>query len=85
ADLSILLAVLSSYRDRPVSRDWVVFGEIGLAGEVRPVQNGEERLHEAVKHGFNRAIVPQSNVPKDGVEGMEIVGVLTLQEALDAL
>jgi DNA repair protein RadA/Sms len=85
ADLSILLAVLSSYRDRPVCRDWVVFGEIGLAGEVRPVQNGEERLHEAVKHGFNRAIVPKSNVPKGGVEGMEIVGVLTLQEALNAL
>lgn len=85
ADLSILLAVLSSYRDRPVCRDWVVFGEIGLAGEVRPVQNGEERLHEAVKHGFNRAIVPKSNVPKGGVEGMEVIGVLTLQEALNAL
>ncbi len=85
ADLSILLAVLSSYRDRPICRDWVVFGELGLAGEVRPVQNGEERLHEAVKHGFNRAIVPKSNVPKGGVEGMEVIGVLTLQEALDAL
>jgi DNA repair protein RadA/Sms len=85
ADLAVVLAVLSSYRDRPVNRDWVIFGELGLAGEVRPVQNGEERLHEAVKHGFNRAIVPQSNIPKGGVEGMEIVGVLTLEEALNAL
>ncbi len=85
ADLAVLLAVLSSYRDRPVNRDWVIFGELGLAGEVRPVQNGEERLHEAVKHGFNRAIVPKSNIPKGGVKGMEIVGVLTLEEALNAL
>ncbi len=85
ADLAVLLAVLSSYRDKPICRDWIVFGELGLAGEVRPVQNGEERLREAVKHGFSRAIVPQNNIPKGGVEGMEIVGVQTLRDALDAL
>ncbi|MBN2702537.1 MAG: DNA repair protein RadA [Methylohalobius sp. ZOD2] len=84
-DLAVVLAVLSSLRDRPLPRDWVSFGEVGLTGEVRPVPHGEERLHEAAKHGFKRAIVPYHNAPKGGVEGMEIVRVKTLQEALSAL
>ena len=61
-DLAVVLAVLSSLRDRPLPADLVVFGEIGLAGEIRPVQNGPERLREAAKHGFKRALVPKANV-----------------------
>jgi DNA repair protein RadA/Sms len=84
ADLPVLLAVLSSYRDRPLPLDLAAFGEIGLSGEVRPVPNGPDRLREAVKHGIRRAIVPKGNTPKEGVEGLEITVVRTLGEALGA-
>jgi len=84
ADLPLLLSVLSSFRSRPLPADTVVFGEVGLAGEIRPVPNGPERLREAAKHGFKRAIVPKANAPKKGeVEGMEVVGVSRLAEAID--
>jgi DNA repair protein RadA/Sms len=83
ADLAVVLAVLSSYRDKPLPMDLVVFGEVGLAGEIRPVQSGEARLKEAAKHGFKRAIVAQANVPKHSIEGMEVIGVQRLQEALN--
>jgi DNA repair protein RadA/Sms len=83
ADLPALVAVLSSVRDRPVPQGLVCFGEVGLAGEVRPVAFGEERLREAAKQGFSRALVPEANVPrKGGVEGLEIVGVARLADAL---
>jgi len=85
ADLPVLLAALSSFRDRPLSADLVVFGEIGLAGEVRPVANGEERLMEAAKHGFKRAIVSKLNVPKRVIKGLTIHGINRLPEALDLL
>ncbi|MEN8260614.1 MAG: DNA repair protein RadA [Pseudomonadota bacterium] len=82
-DLAVLFAVLSSFRDRSIPKMWIMFGELGLAGEVRPVPNGEERLREAAKHGFKRAVIPASNAPKGGgVPGMEIVPVKTLREAL---
>ena len=81
-DLAIVMAVLSSLRDRPLATDLVVFGEIGLAGEVRPVQGGPERLREAAKHGFRRAIVPRANVPKSLPEGLEVVPVSRLSDAL---
>ncbi len=84
-DLAVATAVLSSLRDRPIPRDWVIFGEIGLTGEVRPVPHGEERLREAAKHGFGRAIIPHANAPRQAIEGMEIVAVKTLQQALQAL
>ena len=84
-DLAVALAVASSYRDRPVPRDWIAFGELGLSGEVRPVHNGEERLREAAKHGFKHAVAPLKNIPKGGVEGMEAIPVKTLREALAAL
>ena len=84
-DLAVIAAVLSSLKDRAIPKDWVIFGEIGLTGEVRPVPHGEERLHEAAKHGFKRAIVPKANAPKKGIEGMDIVPVRTLQEALASL
>ncbi|MFN2308108.1 MAG: DNA repair protein RadA [Gammaproteobacteria bacterium] len=83
-DLALVMAVLSSFRNRPLPTDLVMFGEIGLAGEIRPVPNGQERLREAAKHGFKQAIVPTANVPKGGVEGMRIVGVKRLSEALEA-
>jgi DNA repair protein RadA/Sms len=79
------LAIVSSFRDRPLSRDMVVFGEVGLSGEIRPVPSGQERLQEAAKHGFTRAIVPAANAPKAGINGMEIIPVKRLVEALSAL
>lgn len=85
ADLALLLAVVSSYRDRALAQDLMTFGEVGLSGEIRPVPNGQERIREAAKHGFRRAIVPKANVPKEPVTGMEVIGVNTLSEALDAL
>jgi DNA repair protein RadA/Sms len=85
ADLPVLLAVLSSLRDRPLPEHTVTFGEVGLSGEIRPVPNGEERLKEAAHHGFRRAIVPRANAPKKGRVGeMEVVGVERLSEAIDA-
>lgn len=85
ADLPVLLAALSSFRDRPLPPDLVVFGEIGLAGEVRPVSNGEERLREAVKLGFKRAIIPGGNRPKSPVKGLEVQAVNRLHEAVDSV
>lgn len=85
ADLAVLSAILSSMRNQPLSQELIVFGEVGLAGEIRPVPSGQERLFEAAKHGFKRAIVPIGNVPKSGIPGMEIVGVKSLQEALSIL
>jgi DNA repair protein RadA/Sms len=83
ADLPLLLAALSSFRGRPVPHDMVVFGEVGLAGEIRPVQNGEERLVEAAKHGFKRAIVPEANRPRRTVKlDMEVFAVPRLDQAL---
>ena len=85
ADLTQLISIVSSLRDRPLAPDLVVFGEVGLSGEIRPVPSGQERLNAAVKHGFKRAIVPEANVPKNGIKGMEIVGVRTLAAALAAV
>ncbi|WP_297527437.1 DNA repair protein RadA [Thiohalobacter sp.] len=83
ADLAVLLAVLSSFRDRPLPTDLIAFGEVGLAGEVRPVPNGEERLREAAKHGFRQAIVPAANVPRKGIPGMDITPVKRLAEVME--
>ena len=85
ADLPLILAMVSSFRDHPLPRDLITFGEVGLSGEIRPVPSGQERLQEAVKHGFRRAIIPKGNLPKTSIEGMEVVGVSTLGEALELL
>ncbi len=85
ADLALLFAVYSSLRNKPLPLDLVVFGEIGLAGEVRPVQSGQERLREAMKHGFKRAIVPKANLPKEKLTDVNAVGVTNLSEALNVL
>jgi DNA repair protein RadA/Sms len=85
ADLPVLLAVLSSLRDRPLPEKTIAFGEVGLSGEIRPVPNGEERLREAATHGFRRAIVPRANAPKgQPYKDMEVVAVARLSDALDA-
>lgn len=85
ADLPVLLAVVSSFRDRPCAEGTLSFGEIGLAGEVRPVRYGTERLSEAAKQGFTRAIVPEGNRPRRPPAGIEVVAVRELGEALDAV
>ena len=85
ADLALILATLCSLRDRPLPTNLVVFGELGLTGEVRPVANGQDRIREAAKHGFTRAIIPHANRPRPPVTGVEAVPVATLKEALEAL
>jgi len=84
ADLALLLAVVSSLRNRTLPRDWVVFGEVGLSGEIRPVASGQERLAEAAKHGFKVAIVSKSNAPKKAIPNLKVIPVARLSEALDA-
>jgi DNA repair protein RadA/Sms len=83
ADLAVLAAVMSSLHNKPLSQELIIFGEVGLAGEIRPVLSGQERLFEAVKHGFKKAIIPQANMPKGGISGMEIYPVTSLQQALE--
>jgi DNA repair protein RadA/Sms len=83
ADLAVLLAIVSSLRDRPLPDKLVVFGEVGLGGEVRPVAHGQDRLKEAVKLGFTRAIVPQANCPRQPIEGLEVVAVERLAQAVE--
>jgi DNA repair protein RadA/Sms len=88
ADLPVLLAIVSSLRGRPLPEKMVAFGEVGLAGEVRPVQRGQERLKEAAKLGFTVAIVPSGNAPrgntgKQGLQGVEIVAVDRVDEAME--
>ncbi len=85
ADLAALLATISSVRDRPLPRDLVVFGEVGLAGEVRPVAYGEERLREAAKVGFHRALVPKANQPRQAIAGMEVIAVDSLHDVMRVL
>ncbi|TNH06282.1 DNA repair protein RadA [Testudinibacter sp. TR-2022] len=85
ADLALLLALISSFRNRPLPQDLVVFGEVGLAGEIRPVTSGQERISEAAKHGFRRAIVPFANKPKHNIEQMQVFTVKKLADALAVL
>jgi DNA repair protein RadA/Sms len=85
ADLAILLAVVSSFREQPLPERLVVFGEIGLAGEVRPAPRGQDRLREAAKLGFRRALIPRANAPKQPIDGIETVAVERLADALAAL
>src|SRR6202167_3272595 len=84
-DLAIVMAARSSLRDSRVPNSLIAFGELGLAGEIRPVPFGEERLREAAKHGFKLALIPEANVPKRPPEGMTVRGVTRLSEALEGL
>ena len=85
ADLATVLAVLSSFQNRVLPRDLVCFGELGLTGEVRAVPNGQERLREAQKHGFDQAIVPRANLTKTPVPGIVVTGVTSLAQTLEAV
>ena len=82
ADLAVLLAVVSSMRNKPLPRGLVVFGEIGLAGEVRPAPRGQERLREAAKLGFSIALIPKANAPRQAIEGLEVIAVDRVEHAL---
>ncbi len=83
ADLAVLAAIVSSIRNKPLPRGLVAFGEVGLAGEVRPAPRGQERLREAAKLGFSLAIIPKANAPKHPIEGMTIVAVDRLTDAIE--
>jgi DNA repair protein RadA/Sms len=85
ADLAVLLAIVSSLKNKPLPEKMVVFGEVGLAGEVRPVQRGQERLKEAAKLGFTQAIIPKANKPKQVLSGIEVIGVERVEEAVATL
>lgn len=82
SDLALLIAILSSVKDRAVGNDLVVFGEVGLSGELRPVQRGLERIREAQKLGFKRALIPKANLPKESLPGIEIIAVRQIEDAL---
>ncbi|MDB5866226.1 MAG: repair protein RadA [Betaproteobacteria bacterium] len=83
ADLAVLMAIVSSLKNKPLPPKLVVFGEVGLAGEVRPVQRGQERLREAAKLGFTHALVPKSNRPRQAIPGMEVMAVERVEEAFE--
>ncbi|EJL94220.1 DNA repair protein RadA [Herbaspirillum sp. CF444] len=85
ADLAVLLAINSSMRNKPLPRGLVVFGEVGLAGEIRPAPRGQERLREAAKLGFSIAMIPKANAPKQEVEGLKVVAVERIDEALQKI
>jgi DNA repair protein RadA/Sms len=85
ADLAVLLAINSSMRNKPLPRGFVVFGEVGLAGEIRPAPRGQERLREAAKLGFSVAMIPTSNAPKQPIEGMTIIAVDRIDDAFNKL
>ena len=83
ADLSLILTIVSSFKNKPLPMDLVVFGEVGLSGEIRPVPSGQERIVEAAKHGFRKAIIPLANKPKNTIDGIEVIGVKHVREALE--
>ncbi len=85
ADLAVLLAIVSSLRNRPLPRKLVVFGEVGLAGEIRPAPRGQERLKEAAKLGFTLAFIPKANAPRQPVEGLTVVPLDRVEEAVERL
>jgi DNA repair protein RadA/Sms len=85
ADLAVLLAIQSSLRGRPLPRGFIAFGEVGLAGEVRPAPRGQERLREAAKLGFSVAVVPKANAPKKPIDGLSIHAVERVEQAIDLL
>ena len=85
ADLAIVMATVSSLKNKPLSEKALVFGEVGLAGEIRPVQRGQDRIREAAKLGFRTAVVPAANRPKQAIDGIRIVAVERIGEALALL
>src|SRR5262249_20895923 len=82
ADLAILLAIVSSLADQPLPLKLAAFGEVGLAGEVRPAPRGQDRLREAAKLGFTHAIIPKANLPKQKIDGLDIIAVERVADAI---
>lgn len=85
ADLAVLLAIVSSLKNKPLPQKLVVFGEVGLAGEIRPAPRGQERLKEAAKLGFTMALIPEANRPKQAIPGLEIMAVRRVEEAVERI
>ena len=85
ADLSVLLAIVSSLKNKALPQKLIVFGEVGLAGEIRPAPRGQERLKEAAKLGFSRAMIPEANKPKQPIAGIEVIAVRRVEEAVERL
>jgi DNA repair protein RadA/Sms len=85
ADLAVLLAIVSSLRNRPLPGKWVAFGEVGLAGEIRPAPRGQDRLKEAAKLGFTHALIPKANAPKQAIKGIEVVALERVEQAVEQL
>jgi DNA repair protein RadA/Sms len=85
ADLAILLAIQSSLRNKPLPAKLIVFGEVGLAGEIRPVQRGQERIREAAKLGFRTVLLPRANQPKQSIDDVKLIAVKRVEDALDAI
>jgi DNA repair protein RadA/Sms len=81
-DLAILCAIVSSFKNQPINQKTIIFGEVGLAGEVRPIQRGQERIKEAAKLGFTRAIIPKANIAKQKIAGIDVLGIEYLSQAL---
>lgn len=85
SDLAVLMSVVSSLTDRPLPAGTVVFGEVGLTGEIRPIPRGQDRLKEAAKLGFSLAVIPKANAPKAPIEGLEVRAVDRLTDALSLI
>jgi DNA repair protein RadA/Sms len=85
ADLAVLLAIVSSLRNKPLPSKLIAFGEVGLAGEIRPAPRGQERLKEAAKLGFTHAIIPKANAPKQAIKGMEVIALERIEQAIEHL
>ncbi|MBI3525960.1 MAG: DNA repair protein RadA [Betaproteobacteria bacterium] len=85
ADLAVLLAIVSSLRNQPLPAKLVAFGEVGLAGEIRPAPRGQERLKEAAKLGFTHALIPKANAPKQAIKGIEVIALDRVEQAIDRL
>ena len=85
ADLAVLLAIVSSLRNRPLPKKLIAFGEVGLAGEIRPAPRGQERLKEAAKLGFTHALIPKANAPKQPIKGIEVIALERVEQAVEKL
>jgi DNA repair protein RadA/Sms len=85
ADLPMLLALYSSFRDRPLPDQMICFGEVGLSGEIRPVPDGEQRLKEAAGHGFKVAVVPAANAPRKSLAGLTVIAARNVGETLERI
>jgi len=83
ADLAVMLAIASSLRGRALPKGFIAFGEVGLAGEVRPAPRGQERLKEAAKLGFSIALIPKANAPKQAIDGLQVIAVERIEQAID--